>query len=320
MTSAANRPTRLLIASPHRYPDLARLWHRMIIRELVPAFTRAGLEVEVNIFCDANADQFRSDQFPGVLFTQAGPFARDFMEFYDATLHHHARDSDFILFMDSDTFFLDGDWPVAHFAAFQRDKNVAAISFVPRKGGIPAIFAQCCRVETYRTLEAPIFACRYEFPDQWPNGGNPQPGDVAVRTLTSLGHTIVNIGIEESREHIANFRSVTGIRATREQITHAVGEAIYLQMASERGLIIAAYDNVLLAALYEKLFREPFAPNAAGTPLGGSLTWPELTTALATIRDEKLLAELRTRFASPPRRLNPRRPIATRSRIVSQKP
>jgi hypothetical protein len=284
-----NRPARLLIASPHRYPDLARLWHRMVLRELVPAFEALSVEVEVNIFRDA----FLPAEFPGVRFTQAGPFARDFMEFYDATLTH---DADFILFMDSDTFFLDGEWAAAHFAAFQKDPHVAAISFVPRKGGIPAIFAQCCRVETYRTLEKPIFACRYEFPHQWPHGANPQPGDVAVRTLISRGHTIVNIGAEESRQHIANFRSVTGIRAAREQISHAVGERMYLQMAAERGLLIAAYDNALLASLYEKLFHEPFAPDANGTPLGGSLTWPELTFAVATIRDEALLADLRNRF------------------------
>jgi hypothetical protein len=284
---------RLLIASPHRYPDLARLWHRMVLRELVPAFTRLGLKVEVNIFRDANADQFHPGQFPGVRFTESGPFARDFMEFYDATLAH---DSDFILFMDSDTFFLDGEWPAAHFAAFRKDPRVAAISFVPRKGGIPAIFALCCRVETYRFLQKPIFACRYEFPHQWPHGVNPQPGDVAVRTLTSRGHTIVNVGNDESREHVANFRSVTGIRAAREQISHAVGERMYLHMAAERGLVIAAYDNVLLACLYETLFNEPFAPDANGTPLGGSLTWPELTSAVAAIRDEKLLADLRNRF------------------------
>jgi hypothetical protein len=49
---------RLLIASPHRYPDLARLWHRFVTREIVPAFARLGLTVEVNIFCDANAGRF----------------------------------------------------------------------------------------------------------------------------------------------------------------------------------------------------------------------------------------------------------------------
>jgi hypothetical protein len=215
------------------------------------------------------------------------------MEFYDATLKH---DSDFILYMDSDTFFLDGEWVAAHFAAAQHDPRVAAISFVPRKG-IPAIFALCCRVETYRTLQEPIFACRYEFPHQWPHGTNPQPGDVAARTLTSRGHTIVNIGAEESRQHIANFRSVTGIRATREQISHAVGDQMFLKLAVDRGLLIAAYDNALLACLYEELFHEPFAADSQVTALGSSLTWPELTSAIAAIRDEKLLAELRTRFA-----------------------
>ncbi len=288
------RATKLLIASPHRYPDLARLWHRMVMRELVPAFTKLGLHVEVNIFCDANAPDFRAEHLPGVWFTQAGPEAHDFMEFYDATLKY---DFDFMLFMDSDTFFLDGAWPAAHFAAVEKDPLVAAISFVPRKGGIPAIFAQCCRVATYRTLPEPIFACRYEFPEQWPNGANPQPGDYAVRILTERGHSVVNIGAEESRAHIANFRSVTGIRASREQMTHAVGEAMFLRLASSRGLLIAAYDNVLLGALYAKLFHAPFAADSAGTPLAGSLTLPELTAALATITDAALLADLRARFA-----------------------
>src|SRR5580698_8947781 len=131
MTRPTHSKPRLLITSPHRYPDLARLWHRMVLRELVPAFEALSLEVEVNIFRDANADQFHPGQFPGVRFTESGPFARDFMEFYDATLHHHAHDVDFILFMDSDTFFLDGEWATANFAAFQHNALVAAISFVP---------------------------------------------------------------------------------------------------------------------------------------------------------------------------------------------
>ena len=293
MTRPTPKESRLLIASPHRYPDLARLWHRMVLRELVPAFESLQLEVEVNVFCDANADQFRADHLPGVRFSRTSPHVRDFMEFYDATLAH---DSDFILYMDSDTFFLDGAWAAAHFQALQRDPRVAAISFVPRKGE-PAIFALCCRVSSYRSLAPPIFACRYEFPDRWPRGVNLQPGDFAVRALTRRGEKIVNVSAEESFAHIANFRSITGIRATREQITDAVGERMFLQMAADRGLLIAAYDNALLGALYEKLFAAPFAPSANGTPLGGSLTWPELTSALATIRDPNLLADLRTRFA-----------------------
>ena len=74
-------------------------------------------------------------------------------------------------------------------------------------------------------------------------------------------------------------------------------------------MLIAAYDNALLGCLYEKLFHEPFAPDARGTPLGGSLTWPELTAAVATIRDEKLLVDLRHRFAPlAPKHPAPRRP------------
>ncbi|HEY6343355.1 MAG TPA: hypothetical protein VIY49_17810, partial [Bryobacteraceae bacterium] len=102
---------RLLISSPHRYPDLARLWHRLVMRELVPAFERIGLDVEVNIFCDANTDQFLPHWFPRILFTRAGPGMRDFMEFYDATLHHPC---DFLLFLDADTFVLDGGWAASY--------------------------------------------------------------------------------------------------------------------------------------------------------------------------------------------------------------
>ena len=54
---------RLVIGSTHRYADLARLWHRWVTRDLVPAFTRSGFEVEVNIFRDANAAQFRHLSF-----------------------------------------------------------------------------------------------------------------------------------------------------------------------------------------------------------------------------------------------------------------
>src|SRR5689334_10455596 len=102
-----NPMSRLLIASPHRYPDLARLWHRFVMHELVPAFAGLNLAVEVNIFCDANADQFLPDLFPEVRFTRSGPGMRDFMEFYDATLNEPC---DFLLFLDADTFLLDGGW------------------------------------------------------------------------------------------------------------------------------------------------------------------------------------------------------------------
>jgi hypothetical protein len=284
--------TRLLIASPHRYPDLARLWHRFVMRDLAPAFMRLGLEVEVNIFCDANADQFRPALFPGVRFSMSRAGIRDFMEFYDATLHWQC---DFILFIDADTFFLDADWASAHFKAFD-DPNVVAISFVPRKGA-PAIFALLCRVQSYRGLPPPVFACRYEFPENWPDGVNLQPGDFAARVLMNSGKTIINLQLDESSRHVANFRGTTGIRTSREHIFRSAGEQIFLQsVAQDVPCIRAAYDNALLGRLYESLFHEPFAPDPAGTPLGGSMTIAEIRQVLKDAREAEQLASLRETF------------------------
>lgn len=283
---------RLVIASPHRYPDLARLWHRFVARDLAPAFARLHLQVEVNIFCDANAAQFSPHLFPGVVFSESGPGVRDFMQFYDATLD---RECDFLLFIDADTFFLDGDWACSHFEAF-KDPGVAAISFVPRRGA-PAIFALLCRAETFRALPSPVFACRYEFPENWPNGVNLQPGEFAARELIQRGKTIVTIGAEESSQQIANFRGTTGLRASREHITRESGERSFKQcVAQDRGCLVGAYDNVLLGCLYESLFHEPFAPDLDGTPLGGSMTLQDLRRVLEDVRDTKQLESLREKF------------------------
>ncbi len=284
--------TRLLIASPHRYPDLARLWHRFVMRELVPTFAALDLDVEVNIFCDANAKQFDPRHFPNVRFTRSGPGMRDFMEFYDATLQ---APCDFILFLDADTFILDGNWASFYFSRFE-DPRVAAVSFVPRAGE-PAIFALLCRVESYRALDLPAMACRYEFPEIWPNGVNPQPGDVAARELTKAGKTILNIGEEDSRRHVVNFRSTTGVRSSREQTTSAAGHSIFWKMVIMfPELVSAAYENLLLGCLYEALYHEPFAPDSAGTALGSSLTVAELRQALSEIRDDVQLDSLRRSF------------------------
>lgn len=284
--------TRLLIASPHRYPDLARLWHRFVMHELVPSFAALRLDVEVNIFCDANAEQFEPQHFPGVRFTCSGSGMRDFMEFYDATLQ---APCDFILFLDADTFILDGDWAASHFSRFD-DPRVAAVSFVPRAGE-PAIFALMCRVESYRAIAPPALACRYEFPEIWPNGVNPQPGDVAARELAKAGKSIVNIGEEESRRHVVNFRSTTGVRSSREQTTSAAGHAVFWNMVCLfPEYVSAAYDNLLLGCLYESLYHQPFAPDAAGIVLGSSLTVAELRQALSEMRDSKQLDSLRHSF------------------------
>jgi hypothetical protein len=284
--------TRLLIASPHRYPDLARLWHRFVMRELVPSFTALQLDVEVNIFCDANAEQFEPRHFPNVRFTRSGPGMRDFMEFYDATLQ---APCDFILFLDADTFVLDGQWAASYFSRFN-DPRVAAVSFVPRAGE-PAIFAVMCRVESYRALALPTLACRYEFPDMWPNGVNPQPGDVAARELTEAGKIVVNIGEEESLRHVVNFRSTTGVRSSREQTTFAAGYSIFWKMVVLfPELISAGYENLLLGCLYEALYHEAFAPDSAGTALGNSLTVAELRQALSEVGNTVPLDSLSRKF------------------------
>ena len=290
---------RLLIASPHRYPDLARLWHRFVMRELVPAFERLRLAVEVNIFCDANADQFLPHLFAGVRFSRSGPGMRDFMEFYDATLTDQC---DFILFLDADTFLLDGNWACSYFEAFG-DPSVGAVSFVPRRGA-PAIFALLCRAESYRALPRPALACRYEFPEDWPHGVNLQPGDFAARELARQGKIIINVAADESAEHTANFRGTTGLRTSREHTVLAAGEQVFLRSVEESPmLLVAAYDNMLLGCLYEALYHAPFAPDAKGRPLGGSLTIEELTQALKEVRDAKQLELLRERFGQSERNI-----------------
>jgi hypothetical protein len=283
---------RLLIASPHRYPDLARLWHRFVMRELVPAFSALHLDVAVNIFCDDNAEQFDPKHFPNVRFTRSGPGMRDFMEFYDATLK---APCDFVLFLDADTFVLDGHWASSYFSRFE-DPRVAAVSFVPRAGE-PAIFALLCRVESFRALALPVLACRYEFPDTWPNGVNPQPGDVAVRELVKAGKIIVNIGEEESHRHVVNFRSTTGVRSSREQTMLAAGKSIFWKMVCMfPEYVCAGYENLLLGCLYESLYRQPFAVDSEGSTLGSSLTVVELRQALSEVRAPSQLDSLRRNF------------------------
>jgi len=224
----------------------------------------------------------------------------DFMEFYDAALH---EECDFLFFLDADTFVLNGDWAGSYFEAFE-DPSVAAVSLVPRKG-MPAIFALLCRVESYRALPAPRLACRYEFPENWPHGLNLQPGDFAARELARSGKVVVNVAADESMRHIVNFRGTTGIRAIREHMTRGCGEPAFLQsIAGNRAYVVAGHDNVLLGRLYEALYGEPFAPDAAGRPLGGSLTVADLRRALSGVCEGEQLEWLRARFEQSRRNIS----------------
>jgi len=289
-----NSASRIVLASPQRYADLGRLWHRFVRRELQPAFAHCGAQLGVNIFCDGDAAGFGSDRFPGVSFSRPAPAMRDFMEFYDASL---TQSCEFLLFADADVFFLDGRWVASYFNAFE-DPSVAAVSFVPRKGR-PAIFALLCRTEAYRLLPAPALACRYEFPNMWPNGVNLQPGDFATRELAKMGKRIVNICADESSRHVAMFRSTTGVRATREQITQASGLQAFYEFLAQNPLCIAAtYDNLLLGTLYERIFGEAFAVGPSGTPFGDSVTVAELKMALSNMHDREERAKMQQKFHS----------------------
>ena len=128
---------RLLIASAHRYPDLARLWYRCVSRDVVPAFRAKGLDVEVRIFRDAHEDAFDPQLFPGAVLDAPREDARDFLEFYDAALE---LGHGLILFLDADVFLLDGKWAADHVDRFE-DPEVAAISMLRRDGSARAIRA-----------------------------------------------------------------------------------------------------------------------------------------------------------------------------------
>jgi hypothetical protein len=152
-------------------------------------------------------------------------------------------------------------------------------------------------VESYRALARPTMACRYEFPETWPHGINPQPGDTAARELTKAGKTIVNIGHEESSRHVAQFRSTTGIRSSREQVTRAAGSSVFWKMVEMCPEYVgAAYDNLVLGCLYDALYREPFAVDSTGVALAGSLTVDEIRQVLNGVHDADRLEAIRRGF------------------------
>ena len=55
---------------------------------------------------------------------------------------------------------------------------------------------------------------------------------------------------------------------------------------------MGAYDNILLGALYQALFGEPFAAAKDGVPLSGSVTAEALREAFASIRSREAFESL----------------------------
>jgi hypothetical protein len=284
--------TRIVVASPHRYPDLARLWYRGVSRGLVPALQQAGLEVEVVVFRDAHADEFDPAWFPGALLESPGPGVRDFLEFYDAAL---ALDADYLFLLDADLFFIDPDWPVSWLPRFD-DPSVAAVSFL-RRTEEPGVYALLCRTAAYRALPRPVFAPAYEDLEDERNTVNRQPGDIAARRLRERGQEILYANPAEAEERIADFHGTTVIRASREVFGHLMDDAGFEGLISrKRYFAMGAYDNALLGCLYQSVFGEPFAPGPAGEPLGGSVLAEAVRRELERIRDPKLKADLEDYF------------------------
>lgn len=283
---------RILISSPHRYPDLARLWYRFVSRDLVPSLERAGHQVEVMIFRDAHVDGFDPEWFPGAVLEAPGPGVRDFLEFYDAAL---ALDSDRLLLLDADLFFLDADWAAGWTACFE-DPRVAAVSLL-RRGEEPGVYALLCRSDSYRALPKPVFAPAYEDLDDARNTVNRQPGDVAARRLRSQGRQIVYADPEDAEARIADFHGTTVIRASREVFGHLMDPRGFETLVSrKRYFAMGAYDNALLGALYQALFDEPFAPGPEGEPLGGSVTVDAVRRELGQVLDPNLQGVLSAYF------------------------
>lgn len=276
--------SRILIASPHRYPDLARLWYRFVARDLVPALERGGHQVQVVIFRDAHVDEFDPAWFDGAMLEAPGPGVRDFLEFYDAAL---ALDSDHLFLLDADLFLLDVEWAASWIAVFE-DPRIAAVSLL-RRGDEPGVYALLCRSEHYRALPKPAFAPAYEDLDNARNTVNRQPGDVAARRLREQGRQILYADPGDAEERIADFHGTTVIRASREVFGHLMDLRGFEELVSrKRYFAMGAYDNALLGALYQALFHEPFAPGPAGEPLGGSVTAEAVRRELGQVMDVHL--------------------------------
>ena len=287
LPAAHRSPVRVLVASAHRYPDLARLWYRTVARDVVPAFRRAGADVSVVLFRDAEPESFPADWFAGATLDAPSPACRDFLEFYDAVL---LREADVLLFLDADLFLFDGAWAAAHLPLFD-DPRLAAVSLLSRTKQ-PGVFALLARAAAYRALPAPALAPSYERLGDWPDAVNRQPGDRAAIALRAAGWRILEVPARDAATHLSDFHATTAVRITRERLGPLLGPRLDALIAEKLYLSMGAYDNLLLGSLYRVLFGEPFAAGPDGVHLSGSATEEALRQAFAAIASPGDLARL----------------------------
>jgi len=275
---------RVVLASAHRYADLARLWYRFVARDLAPALRATGAGVEVVLFRDAAPDAFDPRHFPGATLLAPGPFARDFLEFYDAALQ---REGDVLFLLDADLFVLDGAWAASFLARFT-DPSVAAVSLL-RRTEHPGVYALLARSSAYRGLPAPALAPSYEgLGTAVPV--NRQPGDRAAIALRSTGLEILDVPASEAEGRVSDFHGTTVIRASREVFGASLGPRFDALLSEKPYFAMGAYDNLLLGELHRAVFGAPFAPDANGVHLAGSATEESLRAALSRVSDRKALA------------------------------
>lgn len=285
---------RVVIASPHRHADLARLWHRSIARDLVPALAGVGLDVDVTIFCDAGTAGFDPSLFPGVHLESPRAGARDFIEFYDGALRYPC---DYLFFIDADVFLLDGRWPASYVAAFDAPE-VAAVSLLHRPELPGSIYALICRREDYRRLAPPVLPAYWDALDAWPSSIHRDPGALAALRLTASGKRIVMASASEMDAHLTDFHGTTNLRVCRESWAPLIGGPQFESLIARKAYFArGAYDNILLGWLYERVFGEPFAPGPDGEPLAGSVTVAALRRILGEVRDPTLQESIARSYA-----------------------
>jgi hypothetical protein len=276
---------KVVVASAHRYPDLARLWFRSVSRDLLPALKDAGAEVEVLLFRDATPEAFDARHFPGATLLAPSASTPDFIAFYDAALE---RAGDVLFLLDADLFVLDGAWAASLLGHFG-DPTVAAVSLL-RRTEQPGVFALLARREAYRELEPPVFAPSYEGLERWPHAVNRQPGDRAALALRARGKKIVDVSPADAASRLADFHGTTVVRASREIFGNLLGPRFDALLAEKPYFAMGAYDNLLLGTLYRGVFGSPFAPDESGTHLAGSATADALRAALARMTNRTAVA------------------------------
>lgn len=289
---------KVVVASAHRYPDLARLWFRSVARDLIPALKGAGADVEVLLFRDTTPEGFEPRYFPGATLLAPCFEALDFIAFYDAALE---RPGDILFLLDADVFVLDGHWVASLLGHFE-DPTVAAVSLL-RRTEQPGVFALLARCEAYRALPAPVLAPSYEGLERWPRAVNRQPGDRAAMALRARGKKIVEVSPAVAASRLADFHGTTVVRASREIFGGLLGLRFDALFAEKPYFAMGAYDNLLLGSLFRAVFGAPFAAAPGGAHLSGSATPEDLRDALATIHDRTLFARLVTYFERSDRAL-----------------